>query len=59
MTMPTGWFPDVDNEADVHWPWRPYLQVSGACLPLAVSFDTEEACLAWIRENVIGQGELP
>lgn len=55
-----GWFADYDDDpgSDWHGLWRPYLQLDGICLPLHIGFDGEEACGAFIRDDVIGKGSL-
>lgn len=50
-----GWFADQCEEED---PWQPFVQVAGGCFPLPVWFETEEACEAFIRNELAGLGEL-
>lgn len=54
-----GWFADVDPDVTSgEHVWQPCLQLEGMCLPIEVWFSTEAECLEFIRENVIGQGEI-
>lgn len=56
-----GWFADVSDEADrtEGFPWQPFLQLDGLCLPLPMWFATEEECVVFIRTEIIGRGEWP
>jgi hypothetical protein len=55
-----GWFADVDPDVQgTSHQWQPCLQLDGMCLSFEVWFTTEAGCLEFIRENVIGKGEMP
>lgn len=57
-----GWFAAQADEDDPAvlpgYRWRPYLQIDGAALPIAVSFASEAECEQFIRENVLEKGLL-
>lgn len=59
----TGWFADPgdmdEDDYDERFPWRPYLQTSGACVPLRLWFATKEDCERFIRDEVLGKELLP
>ena len=42
------WFADVGDDVDERWPWQPFLQNGGCCLPLPVWFATEGDCEQFI-----------
>lgn len=46
------WFADVDEGQDGPFKWRPYLQDGGCVASLDVWFESEEACLDWLRRIV-------
>lgn len=52
-----GWFADIDAkddpEATPEHPWRPYLQLDGMCLPLAIRFASKEDCDRFITEDIL------
>lgn len=51
----TGWFADIDKEARSDYAYQPCLQLNGMCLSFDVWFATEEECLDFIHNEVIGQ----
>lgn len=60
----TGWFAERVRPDDPYYsekyPYRATLQIRGGGTSLdAFRFATEAECLAFIREDVIGQGLLP
>lgn len=55
LPWPSGWW--ADQEADG---WAPTFQIGRAgCVSLPIWFKTEEECLSFMRENIIGAGLLP
>lgn len=59
LDLVRGWYADRntdDDEGVQPGMWSPYLQGDGVCLPLPISFDTKEACEAFIRREVVGAG---
>lgn len=57
---PTGWFADLDDDADVDpkFPWSPMIQTAGGCYPLPIWFQTEADCVEFIRRDILGRGLL-
>lgn len=55
-----GWFADLadEEERDPRCPWQPFLQISGCCFPLPVWFASEEDCMEFIRDDIVGRGLL-
>jgi hypothetical protein len=55
-----GWFADLadEEERNPRWPWQPFIQITGSCLPLPVWFETEAECLDFIRTDIVGRGLL-
>jgi hypothetical protein len=51
---PTGWFADIDPDVDHRW--QPCLQLGGWCPSMPVWFKSEQECLDFIRDEIIGQG---
>jgi hypothetical protein len=51
-----GWFADLDESATDDFRWAPHLQADGVIPSLDIWFRTEDECMDWIRENVIGRG---
>lgn len=60
MSNPTGWFAEFDEDGPADAKWRPTLQLAGG---VGADFEmwlrTEEDCLRFIREEVIGAGMFP
>lgn len=58
-----GWFASETDEDDPdhneEFPWRPFLQLPGLQVWLSISFQTEEACLDFIKKDVLGKGLFP
>lgn len=55
-----GWFADIDEEATGAHRWQACLETGTGIVPsISIWFATEEDCLQWIRENVLGVGLLP
>lgn len=63
MSSGRGWFADPgDTDEDGYdptHPWRPYLQIDGACIQLSIWFATKDECERFIREEVLGKPLLP
>ena len=54
-----GWFADIDPEQpEGAYRWQPVLQTDGVVPSFEMWFATEDACLEWIREQVIGHGMI-
>lgn len=58
-----GWFADVCSDPDETDPiikesWQPCLQVGGAIHSFDVWFKSRKDCEAYIRDEILGQGEL-
>jgi hypothetical protein len=54
MSAETGWFADLDRDADSRWPWRPCLETGDGLVPsLDMYFATEKECEAFIRDTII------
>ena len=60
MSGKRGWFADVDLDVKAGPPkWQPCFETGHGHVPsFAIWFDTEEECLGWIRENILGAGLL-
>ena len=56
---PTGWCASVDDEATGDWKWQPTLAVPGMCLTFDMWFVSQDDCMAYIREEILGQGLWP
>lgn len=59
--MEDGWFADTAMDGDDPpdgYPWQPVLQAGNSCHPIDVWFRTEEECLSYIRDNILGKGVL-
>ena len=56
-----GWFADFDPEADPRWPWKPMLQTPSGTLASidSPSFTSEQDCIDFIRDEIIGYTFLP
>jgi len=53
------WFADVDEDTEPGFPWRPYLQLHGMCIPLeTISFSSKEQCEDFIRTDVLKAREI-
>lgn len=50
-----GWYADLLEEGRNKGRWQPVLQVEGWAPGLEVYCRTEEECVQWIRENVLGK----
>ncbi|HKN57144.1 MAG TPA: hypothetical protein VJX66_31960 [Amycolatopsis sp.] len=57
---PTGWFADMSDEEYrlPEFPWQPFIQTAGGCFPLPIWFETEDACIEFIRKDILGRGLL-
>ena len=59
----TGWFAcDEGDETELlnpDFPWQPVLQIPGQQVRLGIWFETEEACVGFITQHVIGKGLHP
>jgi hypothetical protein len=54
-----GWFADIDEgtpSGDMQW--APFLQLDWGAPSMDVWFASEEDCLRFIREEVVGKGVL-
>lgn len=58
MKKDLGWFADLSDieDRDPKYQWQPFVQIVGACHSLNVRFETEEACMAFIRDEVLAHG---
>lgn len=58
-----GWFAcdegDEDEVPNPAFPWQPVLQLPGHQVRLGIWFETKDACLRFITEDVIGKGLHP
>lgn len=59
-----GWFaervPDDDPDFEPRWPYRATLQLPGFIVTTQGPwFATETECLDFIRQDIIGKGQLP
>lgn len=52
-----GWFADLSDEEERNpqFPWQPFLQTDGCCLPLRIWFATKAECEDFIRQDVAGR----
>lgn len=57
----TGWYAEECTDAPVEgYTWRAILQLPGIVVPTDGHwFDTETACLDFIRDDIIGKGMFP
>lgn len=54
-----GWFADVDPDQHGNYRYQPCLETGEGHIPcFEMWFDTEQECLDWISETVIGVGLL-
>jgi hypothetical protein len=57
----TGWYAEEDTDAPVAgFAWRAVLQLPGMVVPTEGHwFETEAACLEFIRDDILGKGLFP
>lgn len=55
-----GWFADIDDDetSDTAYPWRPYLQLDGMCLPLETRFASRPECERFITEDILANNRM-
>jgi hypothetical protein len=57
--MQNYWFadqntPDDDDDYNPPWVWQPFLQMEGHVTRVAVWFRSEEECVSFIQEELVG-----
>jgi hypothetical protein len=49
------WVADIGDDGPERWPWQPFLQDGGCCLPLPVWFATKTECEEFIASIPFGE----